>query len=93
MFLESVVLQVVVQEREVIVKCDWPTANSGGRVFVKLLVVGEVVQDLVVIGLRIVTGTSAVPEYQLLFGPVAQPQVCHVEVDFFEKAPAALTFD
>lgn len=67
-----VVLVVVIQERQVIVKGDWSTAGAGRYVLDQLLVVGEVVEDLVIVGLCVRTGATAVPEDQLLFGLVAQ---------------------
>lgn len=87
------VFQAVVQERDVVVESDRPTASPRRRFLVQLLVVGEVVQDLVVVGLGVVTRAAAVAENQLLFGPVTQAQVCHVEVDLFKEAATPLTFD
>lgn len=87
------VFQAVVQERDVVVESDRPTASPRRRFLVQLLVVGEVVQDLVVVGLGVVTRAAAVAEDQLLFGPVTQAQVCHVEVDLFKEAATPLTFD
>lgn len=81
MLLQRVIHHVVVQERQVVVKSDWSTAGARGCVLVQLLVVCEVVQDLVIVGLGLHAGAAAVPEDQLLFSLVAQPQVRHVEVD------------
>lgn len=83
----SVVDEVVVQEREVIVERDGPAAGLGGCVFARELpVVGEVVKDLVVVGLGLPARSRTVPEYHFLAGAVAQTQICNVEVDLFEHA-------
>lgn len=84
MFLQRVINHVVVQKRQVIVERDWSTAGARGRVLVQLLVVCEVVQDLVIVCLRLHTGAAAVAENQLLFSLVAQAQVRDVEVDLLQ---------
>lgn len=89
MFLESVVLQVVVQEREVVVERDGPAASPSWTFFVQLLVVSQIVQDLVVVGLCIRARTAAVPKDHLLPGLVAQPEVRNVQVDLAEQASSA----
>ncbi len=93
MLLQSVVIQAVVQKRDVVVERDGPAAGPSRRVLVQLLVVGEVVEDLVVVGLGVETRAAAVAEDQLLFGPVTQAQVCDVEVDLLQETPTALSFD
>lgn len=50
----------------------------------------EVVQDLVVVGLRLGAGAAAVSEYQLLLSLVSQPQIRHIEVDLLQQATSAL---
>lgn len=83
----SVVDQVVVQEREVVVERDGPAAGLGGCVFGRELPdVGKVVKDLVVVGLGLSAQSGTVPEYHLLAGAVAQTQIGDVEVDLFEHA-------
>lgn len=83
----SVVDKVVIQEREVVVKCYWPTAGPRGRVFTwEPPVVGEVLKDSVVVSFRLLAGPRAVPEYHFLAGVIAQAEVCHIEVDLFEGA-------
>ncbi len=93
MLLQSVVIQAVVQKRDVVVERDGPAAGPSRRVLVQLLVVGEVVEDLVVVGLGVETRAAAVAEDQLLFGPVTQAQVCDVEVNLLQETPTALSFD
>jgi len=93
MLLQCVIHHVVVQERQVVVERDGPAAGAGGRVLVQLLVVREVVEDLVVVGLRLHAGPAAVPEDQLLLRLVAQPQVRHIEVDLLQQAASRLHRD
>lgn len=90
MLLQCVIHHIVVQERQVIIESDGPTAGARGRVFVQLLVVCEVVEDLVIVGLCLDAGAAAVPEDQLLFSLVAQPQVRHIEMDFLQQAASTL---
>lgn len=83
--------EAVVQEREVIVERDGPAAGLGRRVFGReLSVVGEVAEDLVVVGLGLPARSRTVPEYHFLAGAVAQTQICNVEVDLFEHAALSL---
>lgn len=82
MLLQRVIHHIVVQKRQVVVKRDRPAAGARGCILVQLFVVREVVQDLVVVGLCLNTGAATVPEDQLLFSLVAQPQIRHIEVDF-----------
>ena len=89
MLLQSVVLQVVVQEREVVVKGDGAAAGFRGLLLVHLPVVCQVIQDLVVVGLCVRAGTAAVLKYQFFLCLVAQSEVRHVEVDLAEEAPPA----
>lgn len=92
MLPHSVVDKVVVKEREVIVERDGPAAGLGGCVFGRELpVVGEVVKDLVVVGLGLPAQSRTVPEYHFLAGAVAQTQICNVEVDLFEHATLSLS--
>lgn len=53
MLLQNVVLQVVVQEREVVIEGDRAAASPRGLLLVQLFVVCQIVQNLVVVGLRI----------------------------------------
>lgn len=86
----SVVDKVVVQEREVVVKRYRPTARPRGRVLMeKPPVVGEILEDSVVVGFRLPAGSRAVPEYHFLAGVVAQAEVCHIEVDLFESTASS----
>lgn len=78
--LQRVVHDVVVQERQVVVEGDWSAAGAGGRVLVQLFVMREVVEDFVIVCLGLRAGAAAVPEDQLLFSLVPQPQIRHVEV-------------
>lgn len=89
MLLQNVVLQVVVQEREVVIKGDRTATSPRGLLLVQLFVVCQIVQNLVVVGLGIRAGTAAVSEYQFLPSLVTQSKVCYVEVDLAEQAPSA----
>lgn len=90
MLLQRVIHHVVVQEREVVVEGDWSAAGAGGRVLVQLFVMREVFEDFVVVCLGLCAGAAAVPEDQLLFRLITQPQIRHVEVHLLEQAASGL---
>lgn len=83
--LHCVVNEVVIQKREIVIKRYWSAAGLRRCVFGrKPPVMSEVVEDFVIVGLRLPAGSRAVPEYHFLTGAVAQTEVRHVEVDLFE---------
>lgn len=90
MLLQRVVHDIVVQEGQVVVEGDWSAAGAGGRVLVQLFVMREVLEDFVVVCLRLRAGAAAVPEDQFLFRLVTQPQVRHVEVHLLQQAAPGL---
>lgn len=76
--LQCVIYYIVVQERQVIIESNWSTAGAGGRVLVQLFVMCEVVENFVVVGLRLHAGAAAVAEDQFLLSLVTQAQVRHI---------------
>lgn len=60
--------QVVIQEGQVIVKGDWSTASVRRRFRQEPLVLGEVVEDFIVVGFRVPARPAAVPEDHFLAG-------------------------
>lgn len=72
----SVVDKIVIQKREVIIKCYGPTAGLRGRVFRrKSPVAREVVKDFVIIGLGLPAQSGAVLKNHFLTGAVAQTKI------------------